>query len=92
MRYNKNEIKKNDAGRKVYRSRISNTIKLRDSDIYVAVQTGDRLDTLASKYYNDSRLWWIIASANNIHDAPIGLEEGMILRVPTEFLEILNTY
>lgn len=92
MRYNKNEIKKTEDGRRVYRTRISKTIKLRDSDIYVATQSGDRLDTLASKYYNDSRLWWIIASANNIHNALIGLEEGMILRIPTEFLEILNTY
>ena len=29
---------------------------------------GDRLDTIAQKYYNDSTLWWIIAIANKVHN------------------------
>jgi len=34
------------------------------SDIYVYVGQGDRYDTLASSYYSDSSLWWIITQAN----------------------------
>jgi hypothetical protein len=34
------------------------------SDIYVYTTRGDRYDTLALAYYNDSSLWWIIARAN----------------------------
>jgi len=33
-------------------------------DIYVFVAQGDRYDTLALTYYNDSSLWWIISRAN----------------------------
>jgi hypothetical protein len=53
---------------------------------------GDRLDTLAFQYYQDPTLWWIIASANNIHDAPLGFEEGTILRIPQNYISILRNF
>ena len=65
-------------------------IPLRDDDVYVMTEMGDRLDTLAFQYYQDPTLWWIIASANNIHTAPIGFKDGTILRIPTNYQEILK--
>ena len=91
-RYENNETKKIDDGRTVYRSRIYPDIPLRDDDIYVATETGDRLDTLAYEYYNDASLWWIIATANNIHNAPFGLADGTILRIPQNYIEILSNF
>ena len=88
-RYTNNYIKKTSDGRVVYQSKIYPNIPLSDEDIYVATETGDRLDTLAYQYYNDSTLWWIIASANNIHNASIGLKEGTILRIPQNYIQIL---
>ncbi len=35
-----------------------------NSDIYVFTTIGDRYDTLAQQYYEDSSLWWVIANAN----------------------------
>lgn len=91
-RYENNETKVLNDGRTVYRSRIYPNIPLRDDDIYVATETGDRLDTLAYQYYNDASLWWIIASANNIHNAPFGLDDGTILRIPQNYIEILSNF
>ena len=91
-RYENNNSKKIKDGRTVYRSRIHPEIPLRDDDIYVASETGDRLDTLAYQYYEDSSLWWIIASANNIHNAPFGLKDGTILRIPQNYIEILVNF
>ena len=91
-RYQNNESKKVNDGRTVYRSKIYPEIPLRDGDIYVASETGDRLDTLAYQYYDDSSLWWIIASANNIHNAPFCLKDGTILRIPQNFIEINNNF
>jgi hypothetical protein len=65
---------------------------LSDSDIYVATELGDRLDTLAYYFYKDSTLWWIIASANNIHTAVFGLREGTILRIPINYIQIENQF
>jgi hypothetical protein len=91
-RYQNNVTKVTNDGRTVYRSKIYPNIPLRDDDIYVATETGDRLDTLAYQYYRDSSLWWIIASANNIHNAPFGLVDGTILRIPQNYIEILSNF
>ena len=91
-RYDNNETKKLLDGRVVYRSKIYPEIPLRDDDKYVVTQTGDRLDSLAAQYYNDSTLWWIIASSNNLHTASIGLEDGTVLRIPQNFIEIEKNF
>tara|TARA_Y100000996_G_C22552619_1_gene654320 strand:- start:666 stop:953 length:288 start_codon:yes stop_codon:yes gene_type:complete len=91
-RYDNNETKKLLDGRVVYRSKIYPEIPLRDDDKYVVTQTGDRLDTLANQYYNDSTLWWIIASSNNLHSASIGLEDGTVLRIPQNYIEIQKNF
>ena len=91
-RYINNYIKKTSDGRTVFESKIYPNIPLSDEDIYVATETGDRLDTLAYQYYKDSALWWIIAAANNIHNAPIGLKEGTILRIPSNYIEIMGVF
>lgn len=91
-RYETSETKKTFDGRVVYRPKIYPNISLRDDDIYVATETGDRLDTLAYDFYGDSKLWWIIASANNIHNAVFGFPDGTILRIPQNYIEIYNTF
>jgi len=91
-RYNNNETKKTIDGRTVYRTTIYPNIPLRDDDVYVATETGDRFDTLAHQFYNDSSYWWIIASANNIHNAVFSLTEGTILRIPQNYLEIIRNF
>ena len=91
-RYETTETKKTFDGKLVYRPKIYPNIPLRDDDIYVATETGDRLDTLAYDFYGDSKMWWIIASANNIHDAVFGFEDGTILRIPQNYIEIFNSF
>jgi hypothetical protein len=53
-------------------------------DIYVYTTQGDRYDTLAQIYYQDSSLWWIIARANSNITSPDSLipEPGSQLRIP----------
>ncbi len=75
-RYRNSETQKLKDGRNVYRSKIYPNIPPSDKDIYVVTQTGDRLDTLANQFYGESSLWWIIASANNLHDATFAVNGG----------------
>ena len=65
-------------------------IKPNDNDMYVISQQSDRLDILASKYYNDQSLWWIIAVANNLNDASLSIEPGTQMRIPSNVSQILN--
>ena len=91
-RYENNPIKKLKDGREVYRSKIYPDIPLKNDDVYVVTQTGDRLDLLAYEYYKDQSLWWIIASANNIHNAQLGIREGTILRIPQNYIQIQSNF
>ena len=63
---------------------------MKDSDIFIYPKFGDRLDTLAQKYYQDVSLWWIIAKANNLDQAHIGLETDKQLRIPMDITPAIN--
>jgi phage tail protein X len=91
-RYNNTETKKTIDGRTVYRQSIYPNIPMSDRDLYVATETGDRLDTLAYQFYNNASLWWIIASANNIHNAVFGLADGTIIRIPMNIENIISNF
>ena len=91
-RYDNNLKKKLNDGRTVYRTKRYPVIPKLDSDIYIITQGGDRLDSIANHYYNDSSLWGIIASANNIHDPSFSVPEGTQLRVPTDYFKIVNEF
>jgi len=91
-RYQNNLTKKNKEGKVVYQSRIYAKIPLSDNDVYVATETGDRLDSLAYEYYGDSTLWWIIASANKLHNGKFALADGTVLRIPANYINIINNF
>ena len=91
-RYNVNEIKKIKDGRTVYKTKIYPRIPKLNSDIYIVTQDGDRLDTISYQYYGDSSLWWVIASANNIHDPSFAVADGTVLRLPVNYSDILNKF
>ena len=85
-RYLNNDTKKTPDGK----SKRLKKIPLSNDDVYVASQTGDRLDLLANQYYGSPAYWWIIANANNIHDGKLGLKDGTILRIPANHSEIIR--
>ncbi len=91
MRYRNDIVKKTYEGKEIFLPKILSDIPKDITDIYVSTETGDRLDTLAFDFYRDASLWWIIASANKIHDAPIAFADGTILRIPVNYQRILNS-
>lgn len=91
-RYQNNKVQKLKDGRRVFRTRIYPNIPKSDKDIYIVTQTGDRLDALANQFYGDASLWWIIATANNIHDATFAVSDGTTLRVPINYNKIINDF
>jgi hypothetical protein len=69
-------------------------IPLSADDLYVITTTGDRLDLLANQFYNDIRLWWIIASANPniIRRDSFALAPNIELRIPSNEQDIIDNY
>ncbi len=89
-RYNNTKIKMSRDGKRVLKPTIYPKIPIKDSDIFIYPKFGDRLDNLAHKYYKDTSLWWIIAKANGLDEAHIGLEVDKQIRIPTDINPILN--
>lgn len=73
-----------DTGRKYVSNPIYPTVPLSADDFYVITTVGDRYDTLADKFYNDSSLWWVIASANNSEKGSLIVEPGVQIRIPVD--------
>lgn len=92
-RYNTSQILRDRDGKRYYGPTKYPTIPASFSDNYVITQAGDRFDILAQQYYQDSSLWWVIASANDLLDQssyfpPIGVQ----LRIPTNISEIISNF
>lgn len=54
----------------------------RDDLIYKVVGP-DRIDLIAYRFYNDARLWWVIAVANGMEEIPTELHVGDDILIPS---------
>lgn len=59
------------------------TIPESPADYYYYVTMQDRIDLLATRFYGDPNLWWVIAAANNLDILPTNLVEGTTIRIPS---------
>ena len=89
-RYRYTIMTKNKEGKRVFKPTMYPSFPIRDSDIFIYPRFGDRLDNLAFKYYNDVSLWWIIAKANGLDAAHIGLEVDNQIRIPTNIQSVID--
>lgn len=88
---NTNTTQSKDTKKYYLESTIYPRVPPRDSDLYIITDETDRLDLLAFKYYGDTRMWWIIATANNINDANLYVSPGTQLRIPANTDSIMRS-
>tara|TARA_Y100001938_G_C7867381_1_gene318592 strand:- start:48 stop:314 length:267 start_codon:yes stop_codon:yes gene_type:complete len=55
---------------------------LKETDTYYVTISGDRLDLLAQRFYQDVTKWWIIAEANSLEVLSYEVKPGLQLRIP----------
>ena len=79
-----------DTGNRVMQTTLYPEIRITDGDRFVYPLDGDRLESLAYRYYGDSTKWWIIAKANNIRDGSFGLPPDKKLRIPGNVQQIIQ--
>jgi len=85
----------NTQGRRYTSNPIYPFIPPTEDDTYIISTNGDRYDLLANSFYNDPKLWWIIASANNATADNLALEPGIQIRIPAnkdKCIALFNTY
>lgn len=90
-RYTTTRQKLDKSGIRVYSTTYYPEIPLENEDRFINVIIGDRLDSLAHKYYGDNTLWWIIAKANGLKGKP-GLNAGEVIRIPSNITNIIEKF
>ena len=90
-RYQNTKVTKVD-NTQYYVNAIYPDIPVRDTDYYVITTIEDRLDLLAYQFYQDSSLWWIIASANALPGDSIYPPIGQQLRIPLDPQGVVANY
>jgi hypothetical protein len=92
-RYADIPILKTQNGPRYYATVKYPEVPLSEQDIYVITNQGDRLDLLASQYYGDPTLYWVISIANdNLTQGTITIPEGSQIRIPQDVNLVLNEY
>ena len=90
-RYATTRQKLDKSGIRVYSTTYYPEIPLENEDRFINVIIGDRLDSLAHKYYGDVTLWWIIAKANGLRGKPV-LNAGEVIRIPSNITNIIEKF
>ncbi len=90
-RYARTQVKMDKSGMRVYSTTYYPRIPINNSDKFVRTKDGDRLDTMAYRFYKDTSLWWIIAKANGIRGKTT-LEIGKIIRIPSDITNIIEEF
>jgi len=85
-RYINTNLFSNLDGEVVFKGIRPRTISITEGVLEHVVDENDRLDLLALKYYNNSRLWWKILDANPeiLYAGDLSLSEsvGMTMVIP----------
>ena len=53
-------------GKVIYLPTKYPSVTTASNDFYIITQATDRLDLIATDFYGDSTLWWVIAMANDL--------------------------
>ena len=90
-RYARTQVKMDKSGMRVYSTTYYPRILLNNNDKFIRTKDGDRLDTMAYRFYKDTSLWWIIAKANGIR-GKTALEIGKVIRIPSDIINTIEEF
>lgn len=89
---NTKKTKQDPKGSEFFLNNVYPDIPVTEEDDYIIAVLGDRLDLIASDFYGDASLWWIIASANSLPGDSLYPEPGTQLRIPPNAITVINQY
>ena len=76
----RNELRKE--GIQVFSATRPTKIQPRQDDLIIIASEEDRLDNLAAKFYGSPRLWYVIASVNDLNNGSMHITPGIEVRIP----------
>ena len=92
-RYSRIPTTTNLKGNRMYKTVRYPEIPRTTSDVYIYTTIGDRFDTLAQQYYQDSSLWWLISAANpQLTQMSMYPPLGIQIRIPMNVGNAISLY
>lgn len=82
-RYRDISIKKREDGVRRLKTPVYPELGNQRTAKVIRAREGDRLDSLAKRYYDDATLWWVIAQANNLGKGSYYIPAGMEVVIPS---------
>jgi hypothetical protein len=73
---------KNSIGKRRLSSVIIPNIPVSPNDVYIQTTSVERLDKLASKFYQDATMWWAIGVANGLGKGTLIIPQNTTIRIP----------
>lgn len=89
-RYQEAGERKTEDGKSFYETQLLPDIDRQPEDIIITVDNPDRLDRIAFRYYDDAKLWWVIAAANGLGRGDWSVPAGTRLRIPQNLSSIVT--
>ena len=71
-------------GTRVFQSTRPVKIEEAIDDVIITANEGDRMDLLADRFYGSPRLWFVIASVNNLTNGSMHIPPGTQVRIPAK--------
>jgi hypothetical protein len=90
-RYENTPITRKD-NQRIFSTTFYPKIPIQDSDKFINVIHGTRVDNLAFQFYGDISLWWIIARANDLNGVEMRLDTTKTYRIPIDINSILEDF
>ena len=81
-----------DDGKVIYLPTKHPSVTTSNDDFYIITQATDRLDLIASDFYGDSTLWWVIAMANDLPGDSLFTTPGFQLRIPGNLNDAIQEF
>ena len=90
-RYSNTKIKRDKSGIRAYKTTYYPDIPISDNDEFIYPRFGERLDSLAYKFYGDVTLWWVIAKANGLK-GKVFVPQDTEIRIPGNVSKVLEDF
>jgi len=91
-RYENIGIQKTQSGKVGYLPTKYPSLVPSNNDTYIVARAEDRLDLIATDFYGDPTLWWVVAMANDLPGDSMYTPLGFQLRIPGNLSNALNAY
>ena len=91
-RYETIETYKTTSGKVAYLPTRYPWLAPSNNDYYIIARAEDRLDLIATDFFGDPTLWWVVAMANDLPGDSMNTPLGFQLRIPGNLNDALNTY